>query len=70
MDGMDFVDRMDRAFQRERAARRVVPAMEREWVWRHTFKCVCCSVRWPNEERQDRTSEVCVRCVEAAGVWN
>ena len=70
MDGMDFMDRIDRAFERERAAREVCWPPEDDSVWEHVFRCVCCGRSRREELRREPDSEVCVRCVEAAGLWN
>ncbi len=62
-------DRIALAFDRERELREVqLRPMEHECVFTHTFKCVCCSRRRPDEDRQAPDSEVCVLCVRAAGL--
>jgi hypothetical protein len=42
--------------------------MELDTVMAHVFRCVCCERIRPNEERQEPRSEVCLRCVQAAGL--
>lgn len=64
-------DFITRAFAREREATQVprLP-MEYESSYRHVFRCVCCRRKRQNEDRQHPGSEVCVYCVQEAGVLN
>jgi hypothetical protein len=57
------------AWEREREHRRrpVVP-LEQESVLRHLFRCVCCGRLRQDERRREPRSQVCVFCVEEAGV--
>jgi hypothetical protein len=65
------LDVLGRAAAREQEAVRVVRwPMEYDCVLAHVFKCVCCNNVWPEEERREPESEVCVRCVWAAGLTN
>jgi hypothetical protein len=68
---MDGVDWIDRAYRRERAELRW-PVWQSEVFWRppSQFKCVCCGRSRRDEERREPRSEVCLRCVEAAGYLN
>lgn len=62
-------DPIARAFEREREHARVaVP--EREAVWAHAFRCVCCGRMRGEQERREERSLVCIRCVREAGYWN
>jgi hypothetical protein len=64
-------DRIGRAFEREREAR-FWPVWQPEFVPPQpgAFKCVCCGQTRKAEERREPESEVCVRCVRAAGYHN
>jgi hypothetical protein len=59
------------AFEREREARRW-PVWQPEPSARRIgdFKCVCCGRHRGGSERREPESEVCVRCVKAAGYLN
>jgi hypothetical protein len=61
-------DLIGTAVAREREHRRV-PALplEFEWVYRRTFKCVCCGRLRPEEARREPRSCVCSYCVGEAG---
>jgi len=63
-----MVDRLAGAFERERGHRRR-PAwpLECYTAAAHVFKCVCCGKTRPDEQRREPDSEVCIRCVRAAG---
>ena len=66
-----YQDRIARAVGRERAHRRVVlPSPEYETIWDHVFTCVCCGRVRGDEVRREPASEVCMRCVRAAGFRN
>jgi hypothetical protein len=73
MKGSAFFDHDDGdcialAFARERAWRQVrVQPVAHECAFKHTFQCVCCGRRRSKQERQSADSEVCMRCVRAAG---
>ncbi len=62
-------DRIALAFEREHKLHEARPRpMAHECVFNHTFQCVCCLRRRPDEDRQSPDSEVCVHCVHAAGI--
>jgi hypothetical protein len=62
------LDPIGRAFERERENRRVVTLpLEFDTVLAHVFRCVCCGKTRPEEQRREPGSEVCIRCVRAAG---
>jgi hypothetical protein len=64
----ESVDRLERAFERERWHRRVQPLpVSFDTVQAHVFVCVCCGRRRRDEDRREPDSEVCVQCVQAAG---
>ena len=64
-----FSDPITRAITRNReVVQAEVP--ERDTVWDHVFRCVCCGKLRGDEERQGPRSEVCLRCVQDAGFWN
>ena len=64
-----YLDRIARAVEREREHARVgVP--ERDAVWAHAFRCVCCGKLRGEQERREPRSEVCMRCVHEAGYLN
>ena len=64
-----YLDRIARAVEREREHARVaVP--ERDAVWAHAFRCVCCGRMRGEQERREERSLVCIRCVREAGYWN
>jgi hypothetical protein len=67
---LNAIDRIGRAFQREREAR-FWPVWQPDFIplLPATFKCVCCGRNRKTEERREPESEVCVRCVRAAGFW-
>ena len=65
----NYQDLLARAIQRERDARRV-RRPERDSVWAHVFRCVCCGRVRGEQERREPHSEVCIRCVRDAGFWN
>jgi hypothetical protein len=67
--GDGCLDRIAEAFAREREHARV-GAPERETVWAHVFRCVCCGRLRGDQERRDGRSMVCIRCVREAGYWN
>ena len=57
-----------KAFSREREHRRVLwPPTEFHSARARVFRCVCCGRPRREEERREPESEVCVRCVRAAG---
>jgi hypothetical protein len=64
----EMFDLLERAFERERGHRRR-PAwpLECYTAAAHVFKCVCCGKTRPDEQRREPASEVCMRCVRAAG---
>jgi hypothetical protein len=64
-------DLVARAFRREREARRW-PGWQSEVFWQppSLFKCVCCGRQRSDADRREPDSEVCLRCVRAAGYWN
>lgn len=64
-----YQDRIARAVAREREHRQVVMP-ERGTVFDHVFQCVCCGRVRGDEERREPASEVCLRCVQAAGFVN
>ncbi len=64
-----YMDRIARAFEREREHRRVL-VPECDSAFAHVFWCVCCGRLRGEEERREPRSEVCVRCVREAGFWN
>jgi hypothetical protein len=67
----DAVDRIGKAIAREREHRRVLLLpMEFDCVLAHVFKCACCGRTRREEERREPESEVCARCVAAAGLEN
>jgi hypothetical protein len=62
------VDRLGRAFAREREHRRVLLLpLEYDCVLAHVFKCACCGRTRREEERREPDSEVCLSCVRDAG---
>ena len=62
------VDRIGKAFAREQEAGRwPVWGPELVIVAPAVFRCVCCGGNRRTEERREPQSEVCVRCVRAAG---
>lgn len=63
-------DRIAAAFAREREARRCVAPLEYESALAHVFECACCGRIRREEERREPDSEVCVRCVRAAGFYS
>jgi hypothetical protein len=68
---LQAVDRIGRAFARERGHRRVLFwPLEFESTWARVFKCACCGRVRREEERREPESEACVRCVRAAGFQN
>jgi len=62
-------DFIGRAASREREARRICRAPERESVFARVFRCVVCDRQRPDEQRREPGSEVCVKCVEEAGFF-
>ena len=70
-EGRGVLDRIGRAFAREREAR-FWPVWPPGVVVMHAavFKCVCCGKQRRGEDRREPESEVCVQCVRAAGYWN
>jgi hypothetical protein len=68
-DDQAMADLLHDAFERERRHQwRPRWPMELDTVMTHVFRCVCCEGIRPNEERQEPRSEVCLRCVQAAGL--
>jgi hypothetical protein len=65
------IDLIGRAFAREAEARRW-PVWQPDFieVTFSSFRCVCCNRMRKAEERREPESEVCVRCVRAAGFSN
>jgi len=63
------LDLIAKAFERERENQRL-RAPERDSVWNHVFRCVCCGKVLDERERREPRSEVCVRCVREAGFFN
>jgi hypothetical protein len=65
------MDLVGRAFARERSELRW-PVWQAEVFWRppSQFKCVCCGRSRRDQERREPRSEVCLRCVRAAGYEN
>ena len=60
--------RLGAALAREREHRRVLwPPMEFHSARAHVFKCVCCGKPRRVEERREPRSDVCSRCMRAAG---
>jgi hypothetical protein len=67
----DAVDRIGKAFAREREHRRVVRLpLEYDCVLAHVFRCGCCNRVRNEDERREPDSEICARCVTAAGLEN
>jgi hypothetical protein len=65
----DDGDRITFAFGRERELRQVrLRPMAHECVFTHTFQCVCCLRRRPDEDRQAPDSDVCIHCLRFAGI--
>jgi len=64
-------DTIGKAFAREREAR-FWPVWQTGVVVMHAaiFKCVCCGKQRRSDERREPKSEVCIRCVRAAGYLN
>ena len=68
---LEAIDEIEKAFAREREARRwVMPALEQYSAFAHVFKCVCCGRTRPDEQRREPESEVCLKCVQMAGFDN
>jgi hypothetical protein len=64
-----FSDPITRAIARNRDLRQAgVP--ERDSVFDHVFRCVCCGKVRSDEERQGPRSQLCLRCVQDAGFFN
>ena len=65
------LDLIARAFHREREAR-FWPVWQPDFIRLPpgAFRCVCCGRNRKAEERREPESEVCVRCVRAAGFVN
>jgi len=62
------MDLLQRAVERERNHKLPLRwALEQDSVWDHVFACVCCERVRGEEERREPRSEVCIRCVRAAG---
>jgi len=68
LEGEGYQDRIARAVGRELENERV-PFLtpECDTVWAHVFRCVCCGRLRGDQERREPASEVCIRCVRAAG---
>lgn len=68
---IQVVDRIGRAFARERRAK-FWPVWPSGVVVVHAaiFKCVCCDKQRRSDERREPESEVCIRCERAAGYLN
>jgi len=71
MSQQPVFDRIGRAFARERKAG-FWPVWQPGILLVHAaiFKCVCCGKERRTEDRREPESEVCVRCVRAAGFDN
>ena len=69
--GIKKPDPIERAFRREREAG-CWPVWQPEAAGAvpGAFRCVCCGRNRAAEERREPRSEVCVRCVRAAGIEN
>jgi len=64
-----FSDPITRAIARNREQRQA-GTPERDSVWNHVFRCVCCGKTLDERERREPRSEVCMRCVRGAGFYN
>lgn len=60
------MDALAKSIERNREFLRIV-IPERSCVWAQVFYCCVCKKQRPVEQRRDRNSDVCVKCVAAAG---
>jgi len=63
-------DRLGDSLARARAERPlpVTGPLEADSTFAHVFICVVCGRQRPDEKRQCAGSEVCLKCVDAAGL--